>query len=151
MMDVFVKWDGYSRLDFDKKKIRKVMGQEGRALQKVARKLVARRAVSAAGGFPGKQSGLLQRSIRYKVSKPGFLVAVKPLRLPEMGKHYYPIYLLYGVTGKPARADKKAQVKDGKWRIAPRGNYMTEALEQRRASASAAILNALQSALIPRK
>jgi len=136
MFEVNVKLDGFSRVDFDKRKIRKTMRVLGRDVQKEARRLIARRAISGAGEFPGRDTGALWRAIKYKVSKPGFLVRVEPAKTAEMGPDFYPAFLLYG--------SKKRD-------LAARKNYMTTALENRRDVARVALRNALQDSLIPRK
>lgn len=149
-LETNVKIEGFTRLDFDKKKVRKSMGVLGRDVQKAARRLVSRRAVSSAGEYPGRQTGRLQRSIKYKVSRPGFLVRIAPFKTAEMGKDFYPAYLYYGVTGHARREDHKAQPKNGSWQVAPRGNFMTDALESRSANARQVLMKTLQEALIPR-
>lgn len=129
-----VFWEGHSHLDFDRRQIRKAMRKIGADIRKVARKKVARRAVSAAGQAPGKRSGALQRAIKYRVSKPGLLVSIRPDKTPEMGKDYYPAFLNYGTPT-----------------VAKRANYMEQALDERNANARQVLADALQNALIARK
>lgn len=135
MLEINVKLDGFSRIDFDSKKIRKTMRTLGRDVQKEARRLVARRAISGAGEYPGRQTGRLWRAIKYRVSKPGFLVKIMPGKTADM-KDFYPAFLLYG--------SKKRD-------LAPRKNYMTDALDNRRSVARGALRNALMDSLKPRK
>lgn len=135
MLEINVKLAGFSRIDFDKKKIRKTMRTLGRDVQKEARRLVARRAISGAGEYPGRQTGRLWRAIKYRVSKPGFLVKIMPGKTADM-KDFYPAFLLYG--------SKKRD-------LAPRKNYMTDALDNRRSVARGALRNALMDSLKPRK
>ena len=134
MFDVHAEISGFSRIDFDKKKIRKALRIEGRAVQKIARKLASKKLLDSKGSYPAKQTGRLVRSIKVKVSRPGFLVKIAPQKTADM-KDFYPAFLFYG--------SKKIN-------LAPRQNYMTDALDARRESARSAILNALQGALIPR-
>lgn len=148
-LEIFETITGHSRIDFDKKKIRKAMRKFGAEIRKESRRLVARRAISAAGEYPGRDSGELFRSIKVKVSRPGFLVRISPEKTAGM-KDFYPAFLYYGVTGKSRRSDHKEQAKDGKWRIAPRRNYMVDALESRRDFVQAGLRAALQDALVPR-
>ena len=136
MLELNATLEGFSRIDFDRKKIRKTMRLLGREVKKEARRLEARRAISGAGDYPGRQTGTLWRAIRYRVSKPGFLVRIQPDKTPEMGPAFYPAFLRYG---------------SAKRNLAPRGNYMTDALEARRATARDAIKRALKDALVPRK
>lgn len=135
MLELNVKFEGFSKIDFDKKKIRKTMRTLGRDVQKEARRLVARRAISGAGEYPGRQTGRLWRAIKYRVSKPGFLVKIMPGKTADM-KDFYPAFLLYG--------SKKRD-------LAPRKNYMTDALDNRRSVARGALRNALMDSLKPRK
>lgn len=135
MLELNVKLAGFSRIDFDKKKIRKTMRLLGRDVQKDARRLVSRRAISGAGEYPGRQTGRLWRAIKYKVSKPGFLVKVMPAKTAGM-KDYYPAFLRYGSKSRD---------------LAPRKNYMTDALDNRRSMARGALSNALRDSLVPRK
>ncbi len=142
-VEVHVGWTGHSRIDFDKKKIRKVMRARGRDIQKEARRLVARRAVSQPGEYPGRDTGTLWRSIKSKVSRSGFLVRIAPQKTPEMGGDFYPAFLWYGVR-------RKGGEEGSGWRIEARANYMTEALDKRREVSENAIKTALKDALIPR-
>lgn len=134
--EVNVKMEGFSRIDFDKKQIRNAMRNIGRDMQREARKLVSRRAISGAGEIPGRLTGATQRSIKYRVSRPGFLVRIAPFKTAEMGKDFYPAFLHYG--------SEKNNLK-------PRKNYMVEALERRQSNTRSVLSNALENALIPRK
>lgn len=136
MFEVNATLEGFSRIDFDKKKIRKALRIEGRAVQKLARKLVSKRILNSAGDYPAKRTGALMRSIKVKVSRPGFLVKIAPQKTAEMGKDFYPAFLHYG---------------SAKNNLAPRKNFMTDALDARREVSRVAIIKALEGALIPRK
>lgn len=149
--EVNVKFEGFQRIDFDKRKMRSAMLTSGKEVQREARRLVSRRVVSRAGEDPGRKTGELRRSIRYSVSRPGFLVRVRPEKTKKMGEHFYPAYLYYGVTGLARRKDHKAQPKDGTWRTAPRGNYMVKALDNRAGFVRGVLRRALENALVPRK
>lgn len=136
MLEVNATITGFSRIDFDKKKIRKVLRAEGAIIRKEARKLVARRAIaSAPGEYPTRQTGALMRSIKVKVSKPGFMVKIAPYKTADMTM-FYPGVLSAG---------------SAKMNIQARKNYMETALDHRREKSRIAILNALQDSLIPRK
>jgi hypothetical protein len=136
MFDLDVKITGFTRIDFDKKKIRKVLRKEGALVRKIARGLIMRRAISKPGEYPGRKKGATLRSIKAKVSKSGFLVRIAPQKTAEMGKDFYPAYLFYGSVPN---------------NLAPRKNYMTEALDRRREGARAAILNGLKDSFKARK
>lgn len=171
MFDVHAEISGFSRIDFDKKKIRKALRIEGRAIQKISRALVSRRVISKAGEYPGKETGQLARSIQVKVSRSGFLARIAPYNKSNAMKVFYPALLYYGVkthgrikplalgegigaNNRRRRGQRKALIAERaanqNYKIAPRKNYMTDALDRRRESARSAILNALQGALIPR-
>lgn len=141
---------GHSRIDFDKAKIRRALRRLGADVRKEARRLVSRRAISGAGDYPGRGTGTLMRSIKAKVSRPGFMVRVAPYKTDAMGKDFYPAFLDYGVTGLPARKDRRSQPKSGTWRIAPRKNYMIDALEAKRETVRATLRDALMDSLKPR-
>lgn len=134
--EVNVKIDGFSRIDFDTRKVRAGMRFIGRDMQREARKLVSRRAVSKPGEIPGRDSGATQRSIRYRVSRPGFLVRIAPFKTADMGKDFYPAFLHYG--------SEKNNLK-------PRENYMVKALENRADNTRNVLRRALEDALVPRK
>ena len=135
-LETNVKLEGFSRIDFDRVQIRRAMRTLGRDVQKESRKLVGRRMRSRPGENPGRRSGATVRSIKYKVSRPGFLVRIAPMKTPEMGEHFYPAYLHYG--------SEKINLK-------ARNNYMVQALQNRSAKARNVLRRALQNALIPRK
>lgn len=135
MFEVNAKIEGFSRVDFDKKKIRSALRIEGRAVQKLARKLVSKRILNSVGDYPARRTGRLMRSIKVKVAKSGFLVRIAPQKTAEM-KDFYPAFLHYGST---------------KNNLEPRKNFMTDSLDARREVSRVAILNALEGALIPRK
>lgn len=170
MFKVAAELTGFSRIDFDRKKVRQAMRRAGRDVQKEARRLVARRAVSEAGQYPGKRSGDLQRSIQVTVSRSGFLVRVGPLNKSGKMKVFYPAILFYGHRGqgigklaagmgvgssnRRRRGERARAIAERSGRgfvLEPRGNYMVDALDTRRAAARAGIAAALQDALIPRK
>lgn len=139
---------GHSSIDFNQAIVNKGVRRAGNDVRNEARRLLARNAISKAGEFPGQQSGRLKRSIQILGSGNGW-IRVGPKRTSGM-KVFYPAFLYYGVTGRPRRKDHRAQVKDGRWRIAPRGNYMTAALANKRSHVRAVIRAALIGALKPR-
>jgi hypothetical protein len=133
MFDVFINTAGHSLVYFEKGRVRAAMRAAGRDVQKEARRLVARRAISAAGENPGRQTGALMRAIKPRVSKSGFMVKVMPDKTADM-RAYYPAFLYYGVPG----------------RLAKRNNYMAEALDNRRSSVQALLAAAMDGALQPK-
>jgi hypothetical protein len=148
VLELNVHWAGFQGIDFDRKKIRHSLRQAGREVQRSARRLIAHKAISAAGDYPGKQSGQLQRAIKSKVSKYGFLVRVAPQKTATMTA-FYPAFLHYGIRNKAGHRGQ--QSKSGSWRIAPRANFMQDALNERRHRIRELLREALQRALVPRK
>lgn len=136
MLEIHETITGHERIDFDKSKIRRVMRGFGQDVRKEARRRLARRAISAPGQDPGRDTGNLQRSIISVVSKPGFLVRIYPgtEQLRRKNNHWYAAYLYYG----------------SKRGLAPRANYMAEALEARRADVRMRLRGALLDSLKPR-
>lgn len=135
MLEIHETIAGHERIDFDKSKIRRVMRGFGQDVRKEARRRLARRAISAPGQDPGRDTGNLQRSIVFKVSRPGFLVRIYPgtTELRRKNNHWYAAYLYYGTEHLAARA-----------------NYMAEALEARRDDVRVRLRGALLDSLKPR-
>jgi len=139
MFDLYTTLDGFSIIDFDKKKIRAALRLEATPIRDLAKKAVSHRQRSDPRMNPGSRTGLLKKSIKAKVSRSGFLVAIAPFRIGRMNKNnnaFYPAYLLYGT-------------RDGTLR--PRNNYIADAFNARKDHARESIKNALENALIPRK
>jgi hypothetical protein len=128
---------GHSAIDFDKRKVKKALQVAARKVQKAARKMVSRRAISQAGQAPGRDTGALQKSISLRWGSGGFWVRVEPTTagIKATGKVYYPAILYFGA---PSHG------------LAARANYMADALDGERAGARAAIRQAMQEALKPR-
>jgi hypothetical protein len=137
--------DGLDRhLDFDKKIVRKGMRAVGKVVEKDAKQRVARSGVSAAGENPGKQKGLLYRSIRAKVSRSGFLVRIAPQKIAGM-KSFYPAFLWYGVKRNRKRNRRPRRGQD--YIIAPRNNFMTDALGNQQDKIKEILLATLHAAV----
>lgn len=147
---VNVRLDGHKRIDFDKKEVRKTMRKVGQDVRKAARALIARKVRSGAGDNPGRKTGKLYRSLGYKVSRSGFLVAVRHDKVAGMDVPYW-AYLYYGVRARAVRRKGHKKQGEGAWRISPRNNYISDALEGRRAAVQTMIADTLKRALRPRK
>lgn len=134
---------GHSRIDFDKRPIRKVLRSLGRQVAKEARKLVSSRTVSSPGGYPGRRTGALFRSIKSKEMGGGLAIAVAPYRTSELMRKgsnaYYPGFLLFGA---------KRNGRGGT--LTPRQNYVLAAAERFGDAAREGISAVLRDALVPR-
>lgn len=151
-------FDQFGREIFNKKQIRKGMRKAG---QVVARRAQLNLALARGqGNYPVSRTGRTVESIKFKVSRAGFLVKVAPRKTPDM-KEYYPAYLHYGVKegakvrslgpglrrAKGARAALVAKRAASGWRIAPRTNYMEDALQDEKDQVQSILKAAFAAAL----
>lgn len=90
---------GFRNIDYDPRALRKPLRAAGNEVRKIARMLIARRAVSEAGQYPGKQTGRMQRSIRVRLSRSGYAAMVSPSKTSAMPV-YYPAFVVYGHRGR---------------------------------------------------
>jgi hypothetical protein len=157
-------FDKFEREAFDKRKIRAGMRKVGQLVQQKAQMNVA--LSRGQDGYPANRTAELLNSISYKVSRSGFMVKVAPSKTSAMTA-YYPAFLHYGVKqgsavkalapgagrgksnrrARGARADLVSARKAGGWRIAPRKNYMTDALEDSNSEAQKILTQTFESAL----
>lgn len=171
LLEVHETISGHSRIDFDKKLVRKAMRKFGAEIRKDARRRVSRRAISVPGEYPGRTTGALFKSIQSKVSKSGFLVRIWPEKTAAMTA-FYPAFLFYGVkkeggaiqrlapgeglgkSNRRRRGERAKLVSDRKssnnFVVKPRANYMTDALAARDGAIRIGLRNMLQDALKPR-
>lgn len=139
-------FDKFERDAFDKKKIRAAMSKVGKLVTQRAQMNLA--LGKGQDGYPVNRTGATLESIKFKVSRSGFLVKIAPRKTGAM-KEFYPAYLHYGVKkgrrlaklapgkgkGKSnrrasgVRAAAMAERAAGEWRITPRDNYMADALQ----------------------
>lgn len=151
-------FDQFHRDAFDKRKVRAAMRRAGQLVSGRAKMNLS--LAGAGSNYPRKIQGVLRDSVEMKVSRSGFLVKIAPRKTSGM-KDFYPAYLHYGVkqggrlkklapgqgVGKSNRRRKGqrqteiAARKAGDWRIAPRDNYIADALEDE-ASGVRAVLSA---------
>lgn len=143
MNEVNVKLFGFSRIDYDKKPIRKTLRQQIALVRDEARSLVSGGSPSSPGEYPGRRSGVLQRAIKSKVLRSGLAAVARPEKTARMGKDFYPAFLVHGVKERKGKA-----LSPG---LKPRKDPMPDALERRTAPATEAIRLALETALVPRK
>lgn len=169
--EVHVGLKYHSYIDYDRKVLRRAMVKGASEIRKEARRLIARRAISAAGEFPGSTTGTLKRSVGIvsKGSKGGWIkIGVK--KTTGMDK-FYPAFLFYGVkklgkierlapgegrgkSNRRKRGDRAKIVAERKastgYVIAPRANYIMAALDAKRDHVKTIIQEALKGALVPR-
>lgn len=159
--------EGFGRFEreaFDKKKIRAGMRKIGRLVTQRAQMNLA--LGKGKDGYPVSRTGATLESITPKVSRSGFLVKIAPRKTSAMTA-YYPAFLHYGVKrgkrlgklapgqgkGKSnrrangARAAAMAERAAGQWRIAPRDNYMADALQDSSSQVQSILSAAFAAAL----
>lgn len=140
---------GYRKIDYDPKALKQPLRKSGNAVRKIARKMISRKAVSEAGQFPGKQTGEMAKSIKVKVSKSGYSVAVYPTKTQAMPA-YYPAFVVYGhrapysETAQEARSHKQ---RAGKKVAAPRKNFVPEAADKYAKTFESEMFDALGEAI----
>lgn len=140
---------GYRKIDYDPKALKQPLRKSGNAVRKIARKMISRKAVSEAGQFPGKQTGEMAKSIKVKVSKSGYSVAVYPTKTQAMPA-YYPAFVVYGhrapysETAQEARSHKQ---RAGKKVAAPRKNFLPEAADKYAKTFESEMFDALGDAI----
>nr|DAK90222.1 MAG TPA: Putative head tail adaptor [Caudoviricetes sp.] len=131
LLDVEVRFPkGFKYADFDVKTLKSGLRKEGREIARVAKNLVRQKGVSKPDEYPGRDTGVLQKSIKPKPSRPGFSVVIKPWKTDQMGKDFYPAYVYYGHRGPRTRtaADNRRRKKTAGKKVAqPRKNFMVDA------------------------
>jgi hypothetical protein len=125
----------HKTIDYDRKKMRRALGDGAGLVRKEARRLLARRAIaSKPGEIPAQQTGRLMRSIGViKRGSKGGWVKVGPRSIK--GSIFYPAFLFYG---SPSTG------------LAKRGNYMEVALKNKRENIRSTVRAALKDSLVPR-
>lgn len=140
---VNVRMVGFSRIDFDRREIRKALRIEGNLVRDVGRSLAGSASPAGPGQFPGRRTGVMQRAIASKTSRDGLAAIVQVRKTKRMGKDFYPAFQVYGV--------KKRKGKVLNPGLLPRADPVKAALERRRNGATEAIRSALLRGLVPRK
>lgn len=131
MSDIRIQIPEFRHIIFDKRELKAAIRKGGGIVRSEARRLIARRAVSAAGEIPGYDSGAMSRSIKIKVGTGGGYARIMPTKTAEMGGEFYPAFLAVG-TRRGLR---------------PRKDFMQVALDNKQFQVRAAIVLALQNAL----
>ncbi|OQS36673.1 hypothetical protein B0T40_09780 [Chromobacterium haemolyticum] len=141
-------FDQFDRIDFDKSKVRAGMRRVGKLVTGKAQMNVA--LARGQGSYPRSRTGRLVHAIQYRVSRSGFMTKVMP-NMPSGSSEYYPAFLHYGVRrGAKRGKGHKKQVASGPWRIAPRANYIVDALEDSAPKIKQILAAALQRSLRPK-
>lgn len=143
--------DGLKRSDYDRKEIRKALRKVGSEVRKTARRMVSRKAVSAPGEAPGRQSGVLRKSIKAKVSRSGYSVSIYPDKTADMDV-FYPAFVVYGHRGPGSETAKEARshrARVGKKVAQPRANYVVEAAAKHERSFERSMADVLGRSILP--
>jgi len=129
-VESYLHIDGFDALPrdfFNKRMIRAGMRKAGRIVEGRAQLSIA--LARGQGNYPVNRTGELLHAIKFRVSRSGFLVRIAPVKTAGM-KEFYPAYLWYGVRrGAKRGKSHRKQAATGSWRIAPRANYMADALQ----------------------
>ena len=142
---------GFRNIDYDPRELRKPLRAAGNEVRKIARTLIARRAVSEVGQYPGKQTGRMQRSIRVRLSRSGYAAMVSPSQTSAMPV-YYPAFVVYGHRGPNSETEAQARrhkKRPGEKVAAPRRNFIEDAAKQAAPDFRKSMGNALADAIKP--
>lgn len=141
--------EGFKRIDYDPKVMRKAIKRVAKDVREEARKLISRKAVSLPGTFPGKDTGEMQRSIQIEMSKSGYSAVVRPTQTKEM-KEYYPAFVVYGhrAPNKETATSRRSHRKRFGFKVAlPRENFVKAAAERHRKQFETEMSQALAEAI----
>jgi|SRR5471030_576991 len=139
-----VDFPNAGEVTFNRARVRRAFIRIGQNVLRDARRLVARRAISHAGEAPGYRTGALAKSLGYYVPKAsgkrsGFMARIAPNQKNGKGSRhitgdFYPAYLYYGVRRGAKRGKKHKGGSSGGngWKLAPRKNFMAQALADQR-------------------
>jgi hypothetical protein len=132
-------------IEFDRKRLRKVLRQAGQEVAAAARKLIRSavgggpRGASAPGQPPVSRSGVLASSISVKPSKSGLSVRI-------LDAAYYSLFLETGAKGGAGRkGNRNRRGKPSSSRVLAPRPYLSKALEDREASLSERIKESISN------
>lgn len=131
MIDIRIDVDGINRILFNKRELKSAFKKGGAVVRKESRRLIASKAISVAGQFPGYDSGAMSKSIKVKPGSGGGYVKIMPYKTSEMGKDFYPAFLMVGTRRG----------------LQPRKDFMVQALDNKQAEIKSAIRASLRNAL----
>ncbi len=165
MNNLHIEFHQPKDLVFNRLLVRRAFMKIGQRHQEEARRrLMKRGGRSQAGETPRWQTGRLAQSIGYHVPRPasrrpGLMVKIAPNQKRGIGSQdiegdFYPIFLHHGVRSASyvmPKKDRRHKMHHhtGGWRIAPRNNYMVEALTRLQGWTRTTLLGALKQALRP--
>ncbi|NKG32116.1 hypothetical protein FVB43_18985 [Erwinia rhapontici] len=150
-------------LVFNRARMRKAFIKIGQVHMRDARRLVMNRARSNPGENPGYRTGKLARSIGYYVPRassrrPGLMVRIAPNQKRGEGNRliegdFYPAFLFYGVRrgAKRKKSHHKGKSGGSGWKVAPRNNFMTQVLENRKSWTRYILSRELRKSLRPQR
>lgn len=150
-------------LVFNRARMRKAFIKIGQVHMRDARRLVMNRARSNPGDNPGYRTGKLARSIGYYVPRassrrPGLMVRIAPNQKRGEGNRliegdFYPAFLFYGVRrgAKRKKSHHKGKSGGSGWKVAPRNNFMTQVLENRKSWTRYILSRELRKSLRPQR
>ncbi|MFK8256861.1 hypothetical protein ACFL9S_03650 [Erwinia sp. AnSW2-5] len=150
-------------LVFNRSRMRKAFIKIGQVHMRDARRLVMNRARSNPGDNPGYRTGKLARSIGYYVPRassrrPGLMVRISPNQKRGEGNRliegdFYPAFLFYGVRrgAKRKKSHHKGKSGGSGWKVAPRNNFMTQVLENRKSWTRYILSRELRKSLRPQR
>ena len=174
-VDGYIHIEGFEKFEreaFDKKKIRAAMRKAGKLVRQRAQMNIA--LARGQDSYPLNRTGELLGSINFKVSRSGFMVKVAPYKTgfgPFPGEIFHARFPneLHGVSVQDAidsveqifkndieasrvRAGAAwsalvAERKRNGWRIEPRANYMSDALQDSGSDVRAILSRAFADAL----
>lgn len=128
-----VEFQGISKLEFNKPLFRKALKQSARGVRDDAKRLLARRAISQPGEYPGMKTGDTRKSVYVRLSRSKWSAIVEPQRTPHMtSTKFYPQILIKGRN---------------KRKLEPRRDPVKDALEARREEIQKTVFEALQDAI----
>ncbi len=131
------------RTDLDKTIMKSHFRKIGAIVRRDARRRVQLRRVSKKDEFPGKKTGAMAKAIKVKLFRNGFgLTAYQDVpdsgaRIKNAKWKFYPAFLRFGVRNK----------KRGGWRLAPRKDYINDAVSSRQEEVMGIVMKGLEASL----
>lgn len=100
----------FSFFDFDSKKLKPFLREVGKGVRRGAKSRLSVVGRSQPGEAPGKQSGVMAKSVKYRVTKTGFSVFIRSEMRPEM-KVFYPAFVFFGHAAPGHKGTKEKVAK----------------------------------------